>query len=111
MTLHRKSAYMSMTATETDVGNGPSWADHLLRIATDFKWSRFDFQSVIAVVSNGHQRNEAVALFPRLVEQRVADAMSDTRVVLIMAPRQSGKTTLAKKAANEGIDASVHVLT
>nr|WP_205919300.1 ATP-binding protein [Rhizobium binae] len=28
--------------------------------------------------------------------------MSDTRVVLIVGPRQSGKTTLAKKMANEG---------
>ncbi len=42
-------------------------------------------------------------LYPRLVEQRVADAMSDTRVVLIVGPRQSGKTTLAKKMANEGM--------
>ncbi|AYG63739.1 ATP-binding protein [Rhizobium jaguaris] len=42
-----------------------------------------------------------MALYPRLVEQRVADAMSDTRVVLIVGPRQSGKTTLAKKMANE----------
>ncbi|MBX4971026.1 ATP-binding protein [Rhizobium binae] len=41
-------------------------------------------------------------MYPRLVEQRVADAMSDTRVVLIVGPRQSGKTTLAKKMANEG---------
>ncbi|MBB4575662.1 hypothetical protein GGI59_004501, partial [Rhizobium lentis] len=29
----------------------------------------------------------AVALYPRLVEQRVADAMSDTRVVLVVGPR------------------------
>jgi hypothetical protein len=70
----------------------------------DFKWSRPDFQSVITVVSNSHQRNEVVALCPRLVEQRVADAMSDTRVVLIVSPRQSGKTTLAKKMANKGME-------
>lgn len=43
-------------------------------------------------------------LHPRLVEQRAADAMSDTRVVLIVGPRQSGKTTLAKKMANEGME-------
>ena len=42
-----------------------------------------------------------MALYPRLVEQGVADAMSDTRVVLIVGPRQAGKTTLAKKMANE----------
>lgn len=41
-----------------------------------------------------------MALYPRLIEQRIADAMSDTRVVLIVGPRQSGKTTLAKKMAN-----------
>ncbi|WFU90095.1 ATP-binding protein (plasmid) [Rhizobium sp. CC1099] len=40
-----------------------------------------------------------MAIYPRLVEQRVNDAMSDTRVVLIIGPRQSGKTTLAKKMA------------
>jgi predicted AAA+ superfamily ATPase len=41
-----------------------------------------------------------VANYPRLAEQRIADAMSDTRVVLIVGPRQSGKTTLAKKMAS-----------
>jgi len=45
-----------------------------------------------------------VALYPRLVEQRVAEAMSDTRVVLIIGPRQSGKTTLAKKMVNEAME-------
>ncbi|WP_064684989.1 ATP-binding protein [Rhizobium bangladeshense] len=45
-----------------------------------------------------------MALYPRLVEQRVADAMSDTRVVLVAGPRQSGKTTLAKKMANEEME-------
>ena len=41
-----------------------------------------------------------MTIYPRLVEQRVADAMLDTRVVMIVGPRQSGKTTLAKKMAN-----------
>jgi hypothetical protein len=45
-----------------------------------------------------------MALYPRLIEQRVADAMSDTRVVSVVGPRQSGKTTLAKKMANEEMD-------
>ncbi len=45
-----------------------------------------------------------MALYPRLVEQRVAEAMSDTRVVLIIGPRQSGKTTLAKKMVNEAME-------
>ncbi|MGZ2487215.1 putative AAA+ superfamily ATPase [Rhizobium pisi] len=70
----------------------------------DFKWSHLDFQLVITVISNSHQGNVAVALYPRLVEQRVADAMSDTRVVLVVGPRQSGKTTLAKKMANEEME-------
>lgn len=41
-----------------------------------------------------------MAIYPRLAEQRIIDAMSDTRVVLIVGPRQSGKTTLAKKLAS-----------
>ncbi|WVT77995.1 ATP-binding protein (plasmid) [Sinorhizobium chiapasense] len=41
-----------------------------------------------------------MAIYPRLAEQRIHDAMSDTRVVLIVGPRQSGKTTLAKKMAS-----------
>ena len=45
-----------------------------------------------------------MSLHPRLVEQLVADAMSDTRFVLIVGPRQSGKTTLAKKMANERME-------
>ncbi|XUY29870.1 ATP-binding protein [Agrobacterium sp. rho-8.1] len=43
-------------------------------------------------------------LYPRLVEQRVADAMLDTRVIMIVGPRQSGKKTLAKKIANEATE-------
>lgn len=43
-------------------------------------------------------------LYPRLVEQRVADAMLDTRVIMIVGPRQSGKTTLAKKIAKEAME-------
>lgn len=39
-------------------------------------------------------------VYPRLVEKRILEAMSDTRVVLIAGPRQSGKTTLAKKIAS-----------
>lgn len=45
-----------------------------------------------------------MTIYPRLVEKRVTDAMSDTRVVLIVGPRQSGKTTLAKKMANEEME-------
>lgn len=55
------------------------------------------FQTVI-------ERNKAVMLYPRLVEQRVADAMLDTRVIMIVGPRQSGKTTLAKKIAKEAME-------
>jgi ABC-type thiamine transport system ATPase subunit len=36
---------------------------------------------------------------PRHVEGRLKAAMMDTRVVAIVGPRQSGKTTLAKKLA------------
>ncbi|AUC13209.1 hypothetical protein BLX90_22875 (plasmid) [Rhizobium sp. Y9] len=55
------------------------------------------FQTVI-------ERNKAVMLYPRLVEQRVADAMLDTMVITIVGPRQSGKTTLAKKIAKDAME-------
>jgi len=45
-----------------------------------------------------------MAIYPRLAEQRINDAMSDTRVVLIVGPRQSGKTTLAKKMASSEME-------
>lgn len=42
-------------------------------------------------------------MYPRFVERRIRDALTDTRVVLLVGPRQSGKTTLAQKLAGEGM--------
>ncbi|MDP2824982.1 MAG: ATP-binding protein [Sulfuritalea sp.] len=42
-------------------------------------------------------------VFPRFIAPRVAEALADTRVVLLAGPRQSGKTTLAKQFETEGI--------
>lgn len=42
-----------------------------------------------------------VAVYPRFVERRIRDALTDTRVVLLIGPRQSGKTTLAQKLAGK----------
>jgi predicted AAA+ superfamily ATPase len=42
-------------------------------------------------------------MYPRFIENRVREALSDTRVVLISGPRQSGKTTLAEKIAGESM--------
>jgi predicted AAA+ superfamily ATPase len=42
--------------------------------------------------------NEVV--YDRIVEQRIRDATADTRVTLVVGPRQSGKTTLVKKMAS-----------
>ena len=38
-------------------------------------------------------------LYPRFVERRVREALTDTRVVFVCGPRQSGKTTLAQMIA------------
>lgn len=37
--------------------------------------------------------------YPRLIESRVAESLTDTPVVLIAGPRQAGKTTLARQVA------------
>jgi uncharacterized protein len=42
-------------------------------------------------------------VYPRFIEQRIREALSDTRVVMISGPRQSGKTTLAEKLATAGV--------
>jgi len=39
--------------------------------------------------------------YPRLIESRVAESLTDTPVVLIAGPRQAGKTTLARHVAKE----------
>lgn len=38
-------------------------------------------------------------MYPRFAKERIEEALSDTRVVLISGPRQSGKTTLAMDVA------------
>lgn len=40
-------------------------------------------------------------MYPRFAKERIEDALSDTRVVLISGPRQSGKTTLAMNIAGD----------
>ena len=42
-------------------------------------------------------------MYPRFVERRVQEALTDTRVVLLCGPRQSGKTTLAQRIAGDAI--------
>ena len=42
-------------------------------------------------------------MYPRFVEPRIRDALSDTRVVLLSGPRQSGKSTLGQKLADGGM--------
>ena len=41
-------------------------------------------------------------MYPRFVDRRVDAALSDTRVVMLAGPRQSGKTTLARLIAGDG---------
>ena len=40
-------------------------------------------------------------MYPRYIEQRVREALTDTRVVMLCGPRQSGKTTLARRIAGD----------
>jgi predicted AAA+ superfamily ATPase len=41
-------------------------------------------------------------MYPRFIESRIRTSLSDTRVVLLSGPRQSGKTTLAQQIATDG---------
>lgn len=41
-------------------------------------------------------------MYKRLVQDRVKEALSDTPVVLIVGPRRSGKTPLARSMSNTG---------
>lgn len=50
-----------------------------------------------------HGMESTVSLFPRRLEARVAESMADTPVVLIAGPRQSGKTTLVRQMAANGM--------
>ncbi len=45
--------------------------------------------------------NEFDQLIPRHAEERVRTALGDTRIVALVGPRQSGKSTLAQKIADE----------
>ncbi|NOD95276.1 DUF4143 domain-containing protein [Ruegeria sp. HKCCD4884] len=42
-------------------------------------------------------------MYPRFAKTRIEEALSDTRVVLISGPRQSGKTTLATEIASDKV--------
>ncbi|MCL6285667.1 ATP-binding protein [Ruegeria sp. 2012CJ41-6] len=42
-------------------------------------------------------------MYPRFAQTRIEEALSDTRVVLISGPRQSGKTTLATDIASDKV--------
>lgn len=43
------------------------------------------------------------ALYRRQIEARVAEALLDTPVVLLVGPRQAGKTTLVRQIAQQGM--------
>ncbi|MBI3146201.1 MAG: ATP-binding protein [Pseudogulbenkiania sp.] len=47
--------------------------------------------------------NAPSPLYPRLIEARVNEALTDTPVVLIAGPRQAGKTTLVRQMADKGL--------
>ncbi|MCG8092212.1 MAG: ATP-binding protein [Candidatus Thiodiazotropha endolucinida] len=43
------------------------------------------------------------SLYPRWIEPRIDEALQDTPVVLLVGPRQAGKTTLVRKIAERGL--------
>jgi len=43
-------------------------------------------------------------MYPRFVEGRAGEALSDTPLVLIVGPRRVGKTALARKMEADGRD-------
>lgn len=43
------------------------------------------------------------SLYPRLLKARIAEALTDTPVVLVAGPRQAGKTTLVRQIAEQGL--------
>jgi hypothetical protein len=45
---------------------------------------------------------DASPLFRRLLEDRIAEALADTPVVLVAGPRQAGKTTLVRQMVADG---------
>ena len=45
--------------------------------------------------------NSLSHLYPRLIESRVSEALADTPVVMIVGPRQAGKTTLVRQMADQ----------
>lgn len=47
--------------------------------------------------------NDTSSLYPRLLKMRIAEAMADTPVVLVVGPRQAGKTTLVRQMADQGL--------
>ena len=47
--------------------------------------------------------NTPSPLYPRLIETRVVEALTDTPVVLIAGPRQAGKTTLVRQMVSQGM--------
>ncbi|MDP3516078.1 MAG: ATP-binding protein [Pseudohongiella sp.] len=44
---------------------------------------------------------DMTSFYPRVIQPRIAEALSDTPVVLLAGPRQSGKTTLVKQIAEQ----------
>lgn len=42
-------------------------------------------------------------MYPRFIDHRVREALTDTRVVMVIGPRQSGKTTLVQGLAGKGM--------
>ncbi len=77
-------------------------------IPLHFNWSRTNFaigyhsslQSVMTRMAHSGL-GFSKSLYARLVTPRISEALLDTRVVLLVGPRQAGKTTLVKAFAHD----------
>ena len=67
----------------------------------NFNWTALEFQLAARYIVKQGRQYKISLMYPRYVARRIREALTDTRVVLLCGPRQSGKTTLARQIAGD----------